>query len=137
MPSAGRRNHWRSRQSFEQAIALDPKFALAHAELGHLFHRYAIYGLMPPRDALAQMRRKAQRALEIDPALPEGHAMLGTASAMFDRDWPEAERQFQLAFADGAAPPHLHRYYAHYCLLPLTRWREAFEHHDVASEMIR
>ena len=39
-----------AKECFEQAIALDPLFALAHAELGHLFHRYAIYGLMPPRD---------------------------------------------------------------------------------------
>jgi hypothetical protein len=50
---------------------------------------------MPPRQALARMREEARRALEIDPGLPEGHAMLGAAAAMFDFDWPEAERQFQ------------------------------------------
>jgi tetratricopeptide (TPR) repeat protein len=123
-----------AKDCFEQAIALDPQFALAHAELGHLFHRYAIYGLMPPRDALARVRAAARRALEIDPHLAEGHAMLGTVSAMFDFDWPEAERQFQLALADGASQPHVHRYYAHYCLLPLMRLREAVEHHAIAFQ---
>ncbi len=121
-----------AKECFEQAIALDPLFALAHAELGHLFHRYAIYGLMPPREALPRVRAEARRALAIDPNLAEGHAMLGTVSAMFDFDWPEAERQFQLALADGAAQPHVHRYYAHYCLLPLMRLREAIEHHTIA-----
>jgi len=118
----------------ERAIALDPLFALAHAELGHLFHRYAIYGLMPPREALPRVRAEARRALAIDPNLAEGHAMLGTVSAMFDFDWPEAERQFQLAIADGTAQPHVHRYYAHYCLLPLMRLREAIEHHTIAFQ---
>ena len=121
-----------AKECFEQAIALDPLFALAHAELGHLFHRYAIYGLMPPREALPRVRAEARRALAIDPNLAEGHAMLGTVSAMFDFDWQEAERQFQLALADGAAQPHVHRYYAHYCLLPLLRLREAIEHHTIA-----
>ena len=87
---------------------------------------------MPPRDALARVRAEARRALDIDPNLAEGHAMLGAVSAMFDFDWQEAERQFQLALADGASHPHVHRYYAHYCLLPLTRSREALAHHAIA-----
>jgi eukaryotic-like serine/threonine-protein kinase len=121
-----------AKDCLEQAIALDPQFAVAHAELGHLFLRYAIYGLMPPRDALARVRAEARRALDMDPNLAEGHAMLGSVSAMFDFDWPEAERQFQLALADGASHPHVHRYYAHYCLVPLMRSREAIEHHTIA-----
>ncbi len=122
----------RARTCLARAIALDPQFALAHAELGHVFHRLAIYGLMPPRDALPLMRQEVRKALAIDPSLPEGHAMLGTVAAMFDYDWPEAERQFDLALAHEAVPSHVHRYYAHYCLLPLGRAREGIEHHDVA-----
>src|SRR6185503_10834792 len=121
-----------AKDCLEQAIVLDPQFAVAHAELGHLFLRYAIYGLMPPRDALPRARAEALRALDIDPNLAEGHAMLGAAAALNDFDWLEAERQFQLALADGASHPHVHRYYAHYCLLPLTRWHEAVEHHTIA-----
>src|SRR5262249_44768194 len=75
-----------SRSYLERAIAMDPKFALAHAELAHVFHRLAIYGLMAPREALPIVRDEAARALAIDPALPEGLAMLGTVAAMFDYD---------------------------------------------------
>ena len=111
---------------------LDPKFALAHAELANVFHRLAIYGLMPPREALPLVREEAARALAIDPSLPEGHAMLGTVAAMFDYDWKEAERHFTTALSGEAVPPLVHRYYAHYCLLPVGRAREAVTHHDVA-----
>ena len=122
----------RARASLARAISLDPQFALAHAEHGHVFHRLAIYGLMAPREALPLMRQEVRKALAIDPSLPEGHAMLGTVAAMFDYDWPEAERQFDLALAHEAVPSHVHRYYAHYCLLPLGRAREGIEHHDIA-----
>jgi serine/threonine protein kinase/tetratricopeptide (TPR) repeat protein len=122
----------RAQTCLARAIALDPQFALAHAELGHVFHRLAIYGLKPPREALPLMRQEVRKALAINPSLPEGQAMLGTVAAMFDYDWPEAERRFQLALAHDAAPSQVHRYYAHYCLLPLGRSREGVAHHDLA-----
>jgi hypothetical protein len=80
--------------------------------------------MMAPVDALPLMRRHTHRALEIDPSLPEGRAMLGTV-AMFDFDWPEVERQFQLAMAHGAVPSRVRRYYGHYYLLPTGRAQEA------------
>jgi serine/threonine-protein kinase len=121
-----------AREHFERAISTDPNFALAHAEFGHLFHSLVIFGLMPPREALPLMRKESRQALAIDPTLPEGHAMLGTAAAMFDYDWPEAERHFALAMPRGAAPSRMHRYYAHYCLVPTGRAEEAVHHHTLA-----
>ncbi len=56
--------------------------------------------------------------------------MLGTV-AMFDFDWVEVERQFRLAMAHGAVPSRVHRYYAHYCLLPTGRAAEAVQYYDV------
>jgi eukaryotic-like serine/threonine-protein kinase len=116
----------RAREHFERAIALDPQFALAHAEFAHLYHLLGIYGVMAPLEALPSMREHTRRALEIDSSLPEGRAMLGTV-AMFDFDWPETERQFQLAMSHGAIAPRMRRYYAHYCLLPTGRAQEAVE----------
>jgi serine/threonine-protein kinase len=116
-----------AQKHFERAIELDPQFALAHAEFGHLFYQLGTYGLMAPREALPLIRKEARRALEIDASLPEGHAILGTAAAM-DFDWPEAERHFQLAMAYGAVPPRVHLYYALYCLLPTGRADEAVHH---------
>jgi serine/threonine-protein kinase len=123
----------RAREHFERALAIDPLFAEAHAEFGHLYHLLAIYGLTPPRDALPFIRAEAARALALDPSLPHGHAVLGTA-AMFDYDWVEAERQFQLAMREGAVPSRVLRYYAHYCLLPTGRAQDAVRHYQRSVE---
>ena len=121
----------RAQHHFERAIALDPQFALAHAEFAHLLLQFGIFGLIPPRDALPLVRNEAQSALAIDPTLPEGHAMLGTASAMIDFDWPEAERHFRLAMAQGIVTPRVHLSYALYCLLPTGRAQQAVDHYTL------
>jgi tetratricopeptide (TPR) repeat protein len=120
-----------AQEHLERAIGLDPRFAAAHAEFAHYYHRLAIYGLMPPREALPLVRREAEQALALDPSSPEGHAMLGTVAAMFDYDWPEADRQFRVALAHEPVSPHIHRYYAHYCLLPTGRAEDAIRHHEI------
>ena len=121
----------RAQKHFERAIDLDPQFALAHAEFGHLFLQCGVYGLMPPLDALPLMRMEAQRAVAIDPSLPEGHAMLGTAAAMFDFDWSDAERHFRRAMTHGVVTPLVHRNYALYCLLPTGHAQKAVDHYTL------
>jgi tetratricopeptide (TPR) repeat protein len=117
----------RSRGYFEQAIALDPEFALAHSMFGFLFAQLANYGLLPAHEAMPLVRAKAQRALDIDPSLPDAHAMLGLVAALYDYDWKEAERRFRLAMARDPVPPEVRRYHALYYLLPIGRPREAAE----------
>ena len=62
---------------FQRAVALDPKFALAYAHLAEvqlfLWFRYM------DRDALRVIagKRSAEKALRLDPALPEAHVALG------------------------------------------------------------
>ena len=64
----------RCRKYYEEAIALDPQFALAHAELGiHILLR-ALPGIAPARQSMPLASAEALRALELDPALPEAHA---------------------------------------------------------------
>ncbi|MEJ0006004.1 MAG: hypothetical protein WDM77_06345 [Steroidobacteraceae bacterium] len=61
---------------YEQAIALDPQFALAHALYSdYLFGRTTI-GLSPMREVAPAMRALAQRALELDPSLADAHGPL-------------------------------------------------------------
>jgi serine/threonine-protein kinase len=121
----------RAREQFEQPIALDSQFALAHAEFGHMFHRLAIFGIMPSLEALPLSRAQGRRALELDPSLPDGNALLGAVAAMYDYDWKEAEKHFRLAMPPGAVAPHVYRYYAHYCLLPTGRTDEAVEYYTL------
>jgi len=105
--------HWKvtaesmeqARGFYEQAIALDPQFALAHALYAdYLFGRTTI-GLSATREVAPRVRALAQRALELDAALVEAHGALGYIAAICDYDWAEAGQRFTLATtADSPSP---------------------------------
>ncbi|HYR41654.1 MAG TPA: protein kinase, partial [Terriglobia bacterium] len=122
----------RSRDCFEEAILLDPEFALAHSALGNHLASLAIYGLLPAHEAMPHVRLEARKALDIDPSLPEAHAMLGLVASLYDYDWTEAERRFQLATACEPVPAQVRRYYGFYYLLPVGRYKEAVEQQERA-----
>jgi TolB-like protein/Flp pilus assembly protein TadD len=117
----------RSRAWFEQAIALDPQFALAHSRFAFHFAQLANYGLMPANDAMPLVSAEAAKALEVDPTLAEGHAMLGLVAAVYEYDWHEAARRFARAMNSDPVPALVRRYYALHYLLPLARATEAAE----------
>ena len=117
----------RTREYLEQAIALDPKFALAHGELGNYFLNRALAGLIPAHEAMPLVRQAAKRALDIDPALPEAHGMLGVVAGFYDLDWKEAERRFRLAMARDPVPAHVRELYGFFYLTASGRPREAVE----------
>jgi adenylate cyclase len=80
---------------FEQAVKLDPRFALAYCGLADA---YAAQGgnVMPSREAWAKTKTLAQKALELDPELAEAHVSLARAlRGAFD--WPSAEKELTRA----------------------------------------
>ena len=116
-----------SKTWFEQAIALDARFALAHSAYAFHYAQLANYGLMPAGDAMPLVSAEAVKALEIDPSLAEGHAMLGLVAAIHDYNWREAAQRFERAMASEPVPPLVRRYYALYYLLPLARTADAVD----------
>jgi len=102
-----------ARRFYEEAIRLDPQFALAHAALAEYFH-IGVSGLLNPQEASARGLEAAERALEIDPALPEANAWRGIYAIVRDYDWATADRCFRVATAQPTVPPairHLHGYF--------------------------
>ena len=124
----------RSKEWYERAIALDPGFALAHSMFGFHFAQLANYGLLPAHEAMPLVRSEARKALAIDPSLPEGHATLGLVAGLYDYDWQEAGRRFELAMAADPVPSQVRRYYAWYYLLPVGRAKEAVEQCTLALQ---
>ena len=93
---------------YEQAIALDPLYGLAHASYAdHLIGR-TVMGLAPMRKMAPLIRAMAQRALELDPSLAEPHETLCLIATFHDYDWLEAGRQFALATPSGRGSPQAH-----------------------------
>jgi len=115
----------RAKECFERAIALDPKFALAYCGYGSYFLTMTFMGALPADQALLMVRSQALKALELDPSLPEGHAMLGVVAASLEYDWKEAERHFRLAMARDPVPVNVRLPYALGYLLRAGRPAEA------------
>src|SRR2546421_1246513 len=80
---------------YEQALKLDPNYALAYCGLADT---YAYMGgvMMPSKEAVAKEKEFAHRALELDPELPEAHLSLACAlGGAFD--WRNAQIEFDRA----------------------------------------
>ena len=130
-----RHYHWkltpeameRAKEFYEQAIALDPQFALAQALYADLFTLRATLGMAPAHETMPAARLLAQRALELDPSLPEAHAILCAFAAAYDYNWKEAARRFTLATASDAPSPLALAYLAAFYLMALGRRTEAIE----------
>jgi adenylate cyclase len=63
---------------FEQALQVDPNFALAYCGLADTYG-WAGGQIMPGREAWAKEMELAQKALALDPNLAEAHLAMGTA----------------------------------------------------------
>jgi len=90
---------------FRSAVEQEPRFALAWAGLADVYSFLS----EKPRAKVA-----AQRALEIDPRLPEAHTALAFTSLFYDFDWPAAERHFKRAIELNPSYPTAHHWYAFY-----------------------
>ncbi len=80
---------------FEQAIKIDPNFALAYARICDSYMSMPAYPYMAPKEAYPQAKAAAARAVEIDPSLAEGHTFLGMTLAICDWNWAASEREFK------------------------------------------
>ena len=87
----------RSLAHFQQAVALDPKFALAYASLADAYNTIGYWGYLPPKEAFTEAKRAAEKALSIDPDLAEAHGALGYVEFQYEWKFKEAEMEFKEA----------------------------------------
>src|SRR5215831_2625600 len=84
-------------EAYQQAIQLDPKFALAYAATAEVYNSMGKNPDLPPKDCIPFAKQAALKALEIDPMLPQAHSALGDSLALYDWDWAESEHHFKKA----------------------------------------
>src|SRR6201991_3012493 len=91
---------------YQQAIALDTKYALAHAGVAAYYNWLGSFSIMPFAECAAAAYEAAATSVEIDPNLAEGHAALGQAILCRDFAWSSAEQQLVRAIElDPNHPP--------------------------------
>ena len=92
-------NSLKAEQLYEQAIKLDPNFAVAHACLS-MVEGWAYHTFDPTPARREKARASADEALRLQPDLPEGHLALGYAYYYCDRDYERALSEFEIAKRD-------------------------------------
>jgi TolB-like protein/Tfp pilus assembly protein PilF len=114
-----------SKQLFEEAIGLDPNYALAYDGLAYCWYQEAFLGFVAPKDAMPRAKAAARRAIELDETVAEGHATLGVILALYDWDWAGAERELMRSIELNGSSPVSRDMYAFYYLRPVGRIDEA------------
>ncbi|MFL5608393.1 MAG: hypothetical protein ACJ8AD_18205, partial [Gemmatimonadaceae bacterium] len=100
---------------FQQAIARDPDFSLAHAGVADAYNTLGSWeaGVLPAAEAAPKARAAAEAALALDPGLAEAHTALAYASTHFLWRWDDAERGFRRALALNEQYIEAHHWFSH------------------------
>jgi TolB-like protein len=80
-----------------EALALEPEFALAWGELGRAYASEANWGWAPAAEGFGRSREAITRALALEPDLAEGHAGMGWIQMSHDFNWRGAEVSYRRA----------------------------------------
>jgi TolB-like protein/DNA-binding winged helix-turn-helix (wHTH) protein/Tfp pilus assembly protein PilF len=102
----------KSLEQFNEAIALDPRFAGAYAGKAIAYNLLGDYDEIPGSQAGPSAEAAARRALELDPALAAAHSALAFALWKYSWDWKTAEAEFQKSLALNPNNAHTHHIYA-------------------------
>src|SRR4029453_9718154 len=86
-----------ARKCFEEAVELDPMYSAAYAGLSEVCTALGYTTFLPAPEASRAALEAAERAVTLDPSLPEGHTALGWTKTLFAIDMRTAERDFQRA----------------------------------------
>jgi tetratricopeptide (TPR) repeat protein len=107
-------------ESFERAIELEPRYALAHAWLGFAWWRrtqwfgfgaQGAFGgqeVIPPLEGMPKSKAAVLRALELDDGLPEAYEGLARLAGTFDWDFAAALRYNRRALELNPSLPYSH-----------------------------
>lgn len=120
---------------YNEALALDPNFALAYVGISNAYAVMPSYGFIAPKEAGPKARAAAEKALEIDPELPEAHAAVANVAAALYWDWGTAESEFRKALEMNPNDAITHLRYGSNYLLRMGRTGEAISELKRALEL--
>ncbi|MEO1573608.1 MAG: tetratricopeptide repeat protein [Pseudomonadota bacterium] len=135
------RNEWHKRTSvsnaeaidlFQRALALDDQYAEAWSGLADAYNFASNYGNMEAAESINKAREAAEKALELDPDLPEAYASLGLVLSDEGR-FPEAAQAYERAIALNPNFANAHMWYG--SVLSWVDIEKAVQERRIAAEL--
>lgn len=122
------------RKHFDQALALDPDFALAHCGLADYYVLMSWQGHLSPHQAIPPAKAAALKALELDDTLAQAHTSLGLIQLTYDFDWVNAEQSLHRAIELNASEDMAYFWLATLCIAT-SRFAEAAAYVQAANQL--
>jgi Tfp pilus assembly protein PilF len=110
---------------FRQAVQKDPGFALAYANLAIAYETSSLSAGSAPKETFPLAREAAERALQLDPLLPDAHTALAIEESVYRLDRSGAEKEFLRAIQLNPNSVLARRFYAGSYLKCVGKYQEA------------
>ena len=120
---------------FQQAITIDPSYALGYAGVADAYVLLPTYTAGTPRDSYPKAIAAAKKALELDDTLAEARTSLGIALWCYQFDSVQANKEFERAIELNANYATAYQQYGNYTLSALGRFDEAISQGKRAIEL--
>lgn len=121
-------------ESFQEAVRLDPTYALAFAGLADAYSLLDDFSIEAPKVSMPKAERAALQALAIDPTLGEAHSTLALFNRSFKMDWVAAEQELKRALELNPNYAVTHNRYGWF-LISVGRFDEALMYMRRAQEL--
>jgi len=118
---------------FQQAIQQDPSSAPAYSGLADAYMDHA-FDQGPREPTASWARAAASKALEIDPSSAEAHVSRAQVVEYYDRNWPEADREYRRGLELNPNYATGHQLYAVY-LASMGRFDQATAEAQIAQHL--
>ena len=118
---------------YEEAIRLDPQFALAYVDLANAYRALVLTSDYRPSEYMPKAREAARKAVEADGNLAEAWTSNAISDFWYEWDWPAAEQNHLRALELDPYSVQARLFYAHF-LSNMGRHAEAIEQVRKARE---
>jgi TolB-like protein/tetratricopeptide (TPR) repeat protein len=137
------RHHWnrwteesfhKAIEYFQQAVEIDPSYALAYAGVADSYVLLGWNSYLPPDQAFPKGKAEAMTALHLDPDLAEAHTPLAALLWLHDWQWKEAQTEFKRSLELDLTYATANHWYAEY-LMTMGRNEEAMARMEKSQEL--
>ena len=104
----------KSIEFYNQALALDPNYALAYAGLADAYIQLADLSFTPPNEYYPKAKTYAVRALALDDKLAQSHVAMGTYLLFYEWNWAEAEKELKRGIELNSNYADAYHFYNHF-----------------------